>query len=258
MPGWPQFFVSVPVEPADWCIHHMGRLELVERSPAGLAHARGLIFKECLVGRNFSCLCRSSGTAKFLQPLPPLPTELVVVPHIDEWPARARILQIRVLQIRAINGTIVLDICGDVKILNLLAVRVSHQISHPPVVHALRAVFRIPNNFINEIAEVKHETELILLWRSLIFKDHPPIRVLRAIVRILAADKGKTYRSIIVFRRSRHRAPDPASKPFLIGKAIPVNGSRLKSSDKYATRPVGFSQNRSLGTRNHALKRLVF
>ena len=119
---------------------------------------------------------------QFRQPLPAEPPKLVVVPHGDERPASPRILQIRIVQIRPVNGTIVVHGGGNVKVGDLLAVRVADNIQNAAVVHALRAVFRVPDDLVNEIAQVQYESEAVSRCGAFVVVDHAAISVLCALV----------------------------------------------------------------------------
>ncbi len=107
-----------------------------------------------LVGGHLSPLGRTIHSFESLQSLPSDPAEFVFVPHAHKRPACARVLQIRVVQIVAINGTVVPNISWNMKIANLLAVLVADDIAQTTVVHCLRAVFRVPNDLVNEVAQI--------------------------------------------------------------------------------------------------------
>src|SRR5262245_64353579 len=105
---------------------------------------------------------------------------------------------------------------------DLLAGRVAHDVDQAPVVHALRPVFRIPNDLVDEVTQMENEPEAIGLGRALIFVDHPSIGVLRALVYILTADECEPHRAVIVVRRRGDGATDTTSGPGFIRKAVPV------------------------------------
>src|SRR5438309_8499478 len=64
------------------------------------------------------------------------------------------------------------------KIANLFAVFVVNDVAQTTVVDALRSVFRVPDNFIDEVAEVKHEPEAILFRSAFVLENHSPVRIL--------------------------------------------------------------------------------
>ena len=140
------------VELGNGSIHYLRWAEPLQRIPIRPRHSRRLIFEECLVGCHLSRLRRARFSLKFLQRLPSQPAEFVVVPHVDEWPAGAPILQVRIVQVGAINGAVPVKCSGNVKVTNFFRVRIAHNVSQSAVIHSLRAIFRIPHQLINEIA----------------------------------------------------------------------------------------------------------
>ena len=137
----------------------------------------------------------------------------MVVPHGDERPARARVLQVGIVQVAAIDGAIVVDRQWNVEVADLLAVGDAHDLVDRPVVACLAAVLRIPDDLVDEVAEVQHEVELLGGRRALVLEDHPPIRVQRAFVDVLAADEREVHGACIVGRGRRQRAADAAAVP---------------------------------------------
>src|SRR6185369_7634477 len=95
---------AVLVKLCDRRIHYFGWPEGGQRRAAGLDHPRRLILKERLHGCHFSRLSRKSFRSKLLETLPSLPAELVVVPHGYKRKMCTRVLQLRVVQIRLIDG----------------------------------------------------------------------------------------------------------------------------------------------------------
>src|SRR5579864_9339990 len=85
-----------------------------------------------------------------------------------------------------------------------------------------RLLVGILDDLINEITEVKNETELIGGDRTLILKDHPAISVELAFIHALATDKGEIDRPWIVHQRRGDRPADAAAISFPIGEAVPV------------------------------------
>lgn len=85
--------------------------------------------------------------SKLLQALPADPAELMVVPHAHKRPTRARVLQIGIVQIVAVDSTIVSDVCRNMKIANLFTVFVANDVAQATVVYALRPVFWVPERF---------------------------------------------------------------------------------------------------------------
>src|ERR1051325_4421269 len=103
-----------------------------------------------------------------------------------------------------------------------------------------RQLVGIFDDFINEIAEVENETELIGVRRALILKDHPAIAVELAFIKALAADKGEIDRPWMVRQRRRDRPADAATVPLLIREAVPVDARRLQMTPQHARLPIRF------------------
>ncbi len=70
----------------------------------------------------------------------------MVVPHRDEWPAGACILQIGVVQVGLVDRPVILDCCRNVQVIDLFAMGIPDDVAYAPVVHPLRAIFRIPDD----------------------------------------------------------------------------------------------------------------
>src|SRR5262249_47190662 len=140
-------------------------------------HSCWLVFEPGLTRRNLSRLSRAN-PIKVLLTLPALPRELVVVPHTNKRPAGARILQVRVEQIAAIQRAVVFDRSRYVKVADLFAVGVADDVSKPASVHSTGSVLRIPDDLVDKVAEVQHKRKLFGLRSSLVLPDHSPIGVL--------------------------------------------------------------------------------
>ena len=78
----------------------------------------------------------------------------MVIPHIHERPAGTGVLQVRVEEIRAVERSVFVDRGGHVQVADLLSTRVPDQVSQPPVVHPLRAILRIPDHLVDEVAQM--------------------------------------------------------------------------------------------------------
>src|SRR4029077_16133996 len=107
-----------------------------------------------------------------------------------------------------------------------------------------RQLVGIFDDLINEITEVKNETELIRGRRALILKDHPAIAVELAFINALAADKGEMARPWIVRQRRGDRPADAATVALSIGEAVPVDARRLEMTDQHARSPIRFRGDR--------------
>src|SRR5207302_10747442 len=96
------------------------------------------------------------------------------------------------------------------KIANLFAVFVVNDVAQTTVVDALRSVFRVPDNFIDEVVEVKHEPEAILFRSAFVLENHSPVRILSPLVRVLARDERNPHMSFVVIGGYRDDPGDAA------------------------------------------------
>src|SRR5262249_57066384 len=88
-----------------------------------ISHPGRLISKPSLVRSNLARL-RGAHSAEVLLALPTLPGKFVIVPHADERPTRARILQIGIEEIALVQSAIIVNSGGHVKIADLFTVGV--------------------------------------------------------------------------------------------------------------------------------------
>jgi hypothetical protein len=89
-----------------------------------LFHPCRLVLEPGLVRRHLAGLRRAHPAAEVLLALPTLPGELVVVPHADERPAGAGVLQVGVGQVAAVEGAVVFEVGRYVEVFDLLTVRI--------------------------------------------------------------------------------------------------------------------------------------
>ncbi len=141
---------------------------------------------------------------------------------------------------------------------NLFAMLIANDVSQAAVVHALWAVFRIPDDLVDEIAEVKHEAELLVCRRALVFVNHAPIGILRTLIRILATDKCEARWARVDFCRRRDGAADAAAIAMRIDEAIPVDRCGSEAANEYARGPVRSSREGRMSRRNYPMERLIF
>ncbi len=64
-------------------------------------------------------------------------------------------------------------------------VAVTNDVSQTAVVHPVRTIFGVPNDFVDEVSEVKHEPDAILLGGLFVLKNHSAVRVLSTLVSVL-------------------------------------------------------------------------
>src|SRR5262245_44714244 len=121
---------------------------------------------------------------------------------------------------------------------NLFAVPVTDYVAQPPCVHALRAVFRIPDHFVNEVAEMEHEAELIFRRPLLVLPDHPAVGRRGALLYVLTAHESEARGSAILVGRRRDRAAHAAAEAMFVGEAVPVDARRFETRRQNAAGPV--------------------
>jgi hypothetical protein len=213
---------AVIVEPLDRRVLNRRRIEAFQAAAAGSHDARRLVFEPRLVGGHLPRLRRPRAAAELLQPLPAQSAVFMVVPHRHERPPRPGVLNIRIVQVGAIDRPVIFDGRRNMEVLDPFAVRVSDDVAEAAVVHALRSILRIPHDFVDEVAEVQHEIEPIGGRGALVLENHPPECVLRALVDVLTADERKFHRAIGIVGRRRDRAADTAAISALVSETEPV------------------------------------
>src|SRR5215468_1510375 len=230
------------IENCDRGILNLRWAENFERGTTALHHSRWLILKKCLVGCDLARLRRTRFIVEHLQGLPSLPAELMVVPHRNKGPARARVLQVWIMQVTAVHSAVVIDRDRDVEVVNLLSLRIANEFLDLAVVVS-GAVLRVPDQLVDEVAQVQDEAEAVLLRNALILEDHSSVRVLRSEVRVLTTDKREVYGSRIAIGRRGDGSPEAAAETFGIGKAIPIDLGWLQSADQHPTGPISACRN---------------
>src|SRR5262245_10571308 len=166
------------------------RVKPIDSLPRSFYYSSGLILEPCLSGHHLARLGRTH-TAKVLLTLPAFPREFVIVPHTDERPTRSRILQIGIEQIRAVNRPVVLDCCRDMEVADLFTPFEPNDVAETPAIHSLRAILRIPDNFVDVVSQMQHKVELICLCAMFVLEDHSTIGIAGALLYILTAHKSE-------------------------------------------------------------------
>src|SRR6185437_15598477 len=133
---------------------------------------------------------------------------------------------LRVVQIRLIDGTIILHRGGDVKVRYFFAVRIPDDVSYLSGVVCL-PVFGVPNQLINEVAKMQDETQFFRLRSAFVLKNHSSVCVLRTEVCVLTAYKRKTNWSRIMIVRCSACPADSTAISITVCKTIPIGPSRL-------------------------------
>src|SRR5262249_44625734 len=147
---------AVVVELLDRDVLDGRRPELRERS-ARRSDARGKIFEPRLIGGDLYALTRLLERAGLHDALPALPGKFVIVPDGNERPARAGILEVGVVEIAPVDGTITVDRQRNVEIADLVSVGDARDLVDGAVVAGLHLV-RVLDHFVDEVAEMQDES----------------------------------------------------------------------------------------------------
>lgn len=217
-------------------ILHDWRHELVQ-SARWLLYTARLVLKPRLIGGDLACL-RWTKAAEVLLALPSLPRKFMIVTHAHKRPTGARILNIDIMQIGAVDRSVIRHIRWYVKIFDLLAGGVTEDVPDATIIHSLRPIFRIPDDFVKIIPQVHDEVEALIGRRLLIFKYHATIGVLRPVIAVLAADEGEAHGSCIVRRRGGQGAAETAAFAIGIDKTVPIFLRGFQSADQHPARPI--------------------
>src|SRR5580698_3369301 len=118
---------------------------------------------------------------------------------------------------RAIDMAIAGEVGRHVEIVHLAAVGNAAKIVDGARV-AVRHLVGIFDDFVDEVAKMKHEAELAVGGRSLVLPDHPAKGVLRAFVDAVARDEGEADWARIAGARRGDRAPYTAAGASVVGE----------------------------------------
>ena len=231
------------VERVDRRARHRRRAELVEPGARGLADARRDIFPPRLIGGDAQRLRGLDLAAVFDEALPALPREFVVVADADERKMRAGVLDVGIVDMRAIDMAIAGEVGRHVEIAHLAAVGNAAEVVDGARI-AVRHLVGIFDDFVDEVAQMEHEAELAIGGRALVLPDHPAKGVLRAFVDAVARHEGEADGARVAGARRGDRAPDPAAGAAVVGEAVPIGRRRQEAADQRAARPVGRRQHR--------------
>ena len=244
---------AIVVEGVDRHLFDGRRAELLQRGARCLADARGDIFPPRLVGRDAQRLRGFDRGAIFDEALPALPREFVIVAHAHERKIGPGVLDIGIVDMRAIDVAVAGETGRHIEIADLARVgNVAEVVDSTGI--TVRRFFRIFDHFVDEVAEMEHKAELAVGRRALILPDHAGVGVLRAFVDAVAGHEGKANGSLIVGARGRDRPPDPAARAAVVDKTIPIDRRRRESADQRPARPVGGRQHWRARRRDDAAK----
>src|SRR5215510_14557554 len=124
------------------------------------------------------------------------------------------------------------------EVTNLFAILVTNNVAQPPSVIALRSVFRIPDYFVDEVAEMEHEAELIVSRPLFVLPDHPAVGRRGALLYVLTAHESEAHSSAIPVGRRRYRAAYAAAKAMFVCEAEPVDARRFETRRQNTAGPV--------------------
>ena len=224
-------------------------------------HARRLEFEPGLVARDLERLPGhpTVGAGEFLDRLPAVPGDFVVVPDAHERPACARILQVRILQVGLVGDAVVLQrvrypeaVVGDD-----LALRIPDRKRELAIEAAVPGLVWVLHHFVDEVAQVQDEAEPLVGRCLLVFVDHPSVAVVVALGEALATDEGELRRAIVVGAGRGERAADAAAVAVLVDEAIPVLAGRPQVAGEHAAGPVGFGRDFRRRRRDDARERRI-
>ena len=179
----------------------------------------------------------------------------MVVPHRNERPAGARVLQVGVGEVGTVHRAVVRERRGQVVVAELVAVGVLEQRAQAAAaVLALRHLVRVIHHLVDEVAEVQHEAELLGARAALVLVDHSTIRVRGADGHVLAAHEREAHRARIAFARRSERAADAAAVAVFVGEAVPVLGGGREPGRHEAAGPVGVGGDLGFSTRDDVVE----
>ena len=222
---------------------HRRRAELIESGARGLADARRYIFPPRLIGGDAQRLRGLDLAVVLDEALPALPREFMVIADADEREPGAGVLDVGIVDMRAIDMAIAGEVGRHVEIVHFAAVGNAAKIvdrARIPVRH-LVGIF---DNFVDEVAKMKDKAQLAVGRRALVLPDHPAKGVLGALVDAVARHEGEADGARVARARGGDRAPDPAAGAAVIGEAVPIGRRRQEAAHQRAAGPVGRRQDR--------------
>jgi hypothetical protein len=188
-----------------------------------------------------------------------LPGEFVIVADADERPSRSGVLNIWITNVRLIDHAIALEVGRHVEVIHLAAVGYLAKVEDCPVV-AMRHLFGIFDKFVDKVAKMEYEAQLMVSRRPLVLPNHPPIGVLGAFVDTLArheckspAGSDRQSSGAVIVLPTRLPAPDSSTKRY----QYDVTGRQ--SADQNPRRPVcETSDTRATSGRNDVFEGGIF
>src|SRR5215475_15747499 len=102
------------------------------------------------------------------------------------------------------------------EVTNLFTVPETDKVAQPSCVHALRPVFWIPDHFVDEVAEMEHEAELIVRRPLFVLPNHPAVGCRGALLYVLTAHESEAHSPAILFVRRGDRAAHAAAEAIFV------------------------------------------
>src|SRR5262245_20185264 len=124
------------------------------------------------------------------------------------------------------------------EVTNLFTVPEADNVTQPSCVHALRPVFRIPDHFVDEVAEMEHEAEPIVCRLLFVLPNHPAIGRRCPLLYVLTAHESEAHSPAIFFVRRCDRAAHAAAEAMFVGEAVPVDVRRFETGCQHTAGPV--------------------
>ena len=153
--------------------------------------------------------------------------EFVVVPGADERPARSRRLQVGIGQVGFVQVSVVLQGHREAVAVGDLAVREGRHLARQgPATAAL-----VPAALVDEISQVQHELDLVLLGCRAVVRQHACPGGVEAVLEILAADEGQPDIALRAGRGGRAGAPGARAGTAPSQEAVVVDAVGLQSID---------------------------
>jgi methionine synthase II (cobalamin-independent) len=145
----------------------------------------------------------------------------VVVADAHERKMRARVLDVGIVDMCAIDMAIAGEVGRHVEIAHLAAVRNAATVVDGARI-AVRHLVGIFDDFVDEVAQMEHEAQFAIGRRALVLPDHPTKGVLRAFVDAVARHEGEANGARVARTRGGDRAPDSAAGAPVVGEAVPI------------------------------------
>ena len=181
----------------------------------------------------------------------------MVIADADEREVCAGVLNVRIMNRRAIDRPIAVDRRRHMEVVDLTSVGYATDVEHRTIV-AMRNFIGVFHDLVDEISEMQDEPLALIGRSALILPNHPPIGILCALIHALARNESKSHRLRILNFRSRNGSADSAAIALRINEAIPVNSVRLQVPNEDARRPVRCTRYRRASVSDNTVEACIF